>query len=321
MNAWPRGVLLTFLETLDATEVTPCLRTESEREWLETDLWELQYRLDHVDYHLERLIGLLQLQDEHDDADKAADSADTLCGGSLSARLASRMTTVVWDSTLGFETSAMFAAVRSALDVLARIAASFLKGYVRTGCSIKDLGAKLADYEGETALFQIIRDNWTGWIRNARDFRDELIHYSVLRTKRRKEIIEFERGVLQDDGVLTVETQRTLIQPPVVVRKRPKREKITRQHAFFYDEFHQDEGYIIVESRASIQLEDGKDVAISQEKLFEVDTTTHVDLGELCVNTRSNLQEFTQLLIRACQEQLVSSPLVVPKRPGTTTAN
>lgn len=319
MASLPHGVLLKFLESMDATSVAPCLRSRADRQWLETDIWELQYRLDHVGYHAERLLQMMRNEPAVPEPDAASSLGmfdfsqpypKALSVGYRNVGMSSQLSSVIWDPRLGYELTAFLSATRAALDVLARIAARFFKGYSSAYYSMSDIGKKLRDYEGDEQLLQIIRDHWNRWIEHLRDYRDELVHRTTIRTKRRKDSLSFKRGRLQKNFSVTFGNVKQTTHMPVVIPQNPKRNIITREHVIIHDEWYRNEGYIITERHGSVKLDDDTYFTIEMERNFESDPT-HVPLDEFCYSLRQNLDDFTETLVGACQERLPLQAIVV----------
>jgi hypothetical protein len=317
MATWPRGALLKFLETMDATSVAPCLRKSAERQWLETDIWELQYRLDHVAYHTERLMQMVCSESDAASSPGKLDLPESFAkasqAGFINARLSSQSSSVSWDPNLSFELSALLSAARSALDVLARISARFFKGYSSSYCSMGDLGKKLLDYEGDEPLLLIIRNHWNRWIDHLCSYRDELVHRTTLRTKQRKDKLSFNRGCLQRDMSVTFEDVTKTTHAPIVIPRNPKRRIITREHVMMHDEWYRDEGYMTIERQGSVQLPDGTEFTIEMERRFET-VPTYIQIDEFCSRIHQNLDDFTMSLIEAWEERLQLQPIVVRPR-------
>ncbi len=322
MTTCPRDLLMSFLVAMDDIKDAPCLKSSDSREWLETDIWELQYRLDRITYHRDNLLRMLRVPSAISNSlsttrGAPAQSTQPLRKGQATRRnqrASSRSSGVVWDSKLGFELSALLAAVRAALDVLASIVARFFRGYAQHRCSMGDLGKKLQEYSGDEQLLIVIHNHWVQWARDLREYRDELIHRSTIRTKRRTETYSFTLGHLQDEGRVKFEPVTRSVEPAVVVPRKPKREKMTRQHMLVYDDWYRDEGYSVIETYATVTLPDGTEFLMDMERRLDPATATHVSLEEFCSDVSKNLNEFTTAVIGACRARLPLPAIDLPRR-------
>jgi hypothetical protein len=130
-------------------------------------------KLQAARYHCERVEGLVAIQ-HHEFREmhaRAEPEADTLKITSATMRTSKSA------NEFAFELSAFFAAIRSAIDFLARVCAQHLNGVEAT--NIKTL-LRLAKGKMGPILDVIAAD--TEWIARVRDYRDHLVHRLVIPT-------------------------------------------------------------------------------------------------------------------------------------------
>lgn len=286
----PRGTLLHFLEMLDRIGFDPglAIRNANERDWLETEVWNLGLRLEQVAFQRAQLEKLL--------AEPLIPLARKVPQKQLAADEVEESEHVVWDSRPIFQLSALLAAIRTGLDVCANIIATFLKGYERRHNSIGKLGEKLKAYDGSEHLLCLVRDAWNNWIRDCRSYRDDLIHGVSIRTFRRTREIRYVAKEFGADAVCEVRSLKPRI--PVVIPQEPRREQMTREIWFHMSEELADDGFIVSESYGSMTV-NGETFTTSRDVTYLAGSRHH-DLLEFSTRMSDSFVQFCDQLLQSC---------------------
>lgn len=286
----PHGFPGAVLEKLDAAAGTSgtALRTPEERKWFEHDIWTLVYRVEQALHHRDAIAQALE---------QLAASGHEPPGGPLANKLV-RRTTIVRDHRPAFELSACLAAVRSALDVIANIAATFFQGFDRGNNSLHDLIKILAKKGSSSPLATLLAEHWQSWAKGAKEYRDDLIHRTILYTHAQAEELHFQQGRLTDDGVSS-EQATLLARAPIVVPLKATKRPITRGLLLMQSEEMASEGLIRSEMHGSATLSDGSTFTMKRNVTFEV-APGFVEVGEFADTLCAKLVTFAVAVLDSC---------------------
>jgi hypothetical protein len=162
-----------LFKNLDAAQLAPktILKSKAHKEHYETYVMFAFRKLQAARYHCARVEALIAIQHQELRELHAGAEPDKVNITSVAMRSSKSA------NEFAFELSAFFAAIRSAIDFLAKVCAQHVNGVELT--SIKTL-LRLAKGKTDPILDVIAED--AEWIERVRDYRDHLVHRLVIPT-------------------------------------------------------------------------------------------------------------------------------------------
>jgi len=288
--------LESLFKRLDAAKLAPetILKSAAQKEHYESILMFAFRKLQAARYHYQQVEGLLDAQRRelgrlHSKSKPSGDKFKIVSSTMRISKSANEFT---------FELSAFFAAIRSAIDFLARVCAQHFKGVQAD--SITTLLGLIKNGKTGPILDTIAED--TEWLTRLRDYRDYLVHRLVISTTSGGEV------QWKDGSAITTPY------PIVVPSETPKHFPDTRR-ARAFDE--PENRLSVMTSEASVTYSDGRKRLI--KKCVQMEPTGgYIRIEDLMKREINAFERFFVRVVEALTKlDFALAPLKVstPKKP------
>jgi len=163
------------IRNAEFSRVEKIFRKIEDKYLLETHLWDVLFRLEAGTYHRDNVIDLV-----NNTLEKLKTFSINLDDFTSNVSKSGTYKITIQNNEIIFELIAFLVSLRSMLDPLTKCISSYLKG--KKFYSISDLNKYLEkEYLQKGTplpfnIFTVIYQHWIDWVKNLRDYRDDLVH-------------------------------------------------------------------------------------------------------------------------------------------------